>query len=463
MENEVDFTMQPNIILINCDDLGYGDLGCYGSKVHQTPVLDRLADEGVRFTSFYMASSVCSPSRGAMMTGCYPPRIGFGSFDGLPVLFPGQGLGLHPEEKTIASVLKDAGYRTMHIGKWHCGDQPDFLPTRHGFDHYYGLPYSNDMGRQLGDDENGYPPLPLLLDEEVLQEQPDQTSLTERYVEQGVRFIRESKNEPFFLYFAHMHVHLPLYAPERFMKQSRNGAYGASVECIDWAAGVLVHELKRQGLSDNTLIIFTSDNGSRGDFGESNGPLRGAKATTWEGGFRVPCIMHWPGRIPAGIVRDDIVTSMDFYPTLAKLANGSVPTDRIIDGVDISSLLLREEGSPSPRDTFFYYMRDSLKGVRHGRWKLHVRSNTTSGDLYELYDLESDIGETTNLAEEKPEIVAQLKELLDACRQDLGDESTSVPGANLRPIGRVDHPTTLTQKDSEHPYIEAMYDCASRG
>ncbi|MDP7134262.1 MAG: sulfatase-like hydrolase/transferase, partial [Planctomycetota bacterium] len=290
---------RPNIILINCDDLGYGDLGCYGSEVNKTPALDRMAEEGMRFTDFYQASAVCSPSRGAMLTGCYPRRIGFGSFEGRWVLFPGQAVGLNQEEKTVASLLKEQGYATMLVGKWHCGDQPEFLPTRHGFDHYYGIPYSNDMGRQAGREH--YPPLPLMDDDAVIQEQPDQASITERYVERSVRFIRENRGQPFFLYFAHMYVHLPLYAPQRFLRQSENGSYGAAVECIDWAASVLFDEIKELGLDENTLIVFTSDNGSRGrDEGGSNSPLRAQKGTTWEGGQRVPCIVRWPGKVPAG-------------------------------------------------------------------------------------------------------------------------------------------------------------------
>ena len=213
---------RPNIILINCDDLGYGDLGVYGSTANKTPAIDRLAAEGVRFTDFYMASPVCSPSRGAMMTGCYPPRIGFGMFDGHMVLFPGQAVGLNPSEITIARLLKEAGYATSHIGKWHCGDQPEFFPTEHGFDEYYGLPYSNDMGRQHHS-WKPYPPLPLMENGEVIEEQPDQASLTERYLERSLRFIRKNRDRPFFLYLAHMHVHLPHYAPERFRKQSYNG------------------------------------------------------------------------------------------------------------------------------------------------------------------------------------------------------------------------------------------------
>ena len=254
-------TDQPNIILINCDDLGYGDLGCYGSQINQSPYLDQMAAEGIRFTDFYMASPVCSPSRGAMLTGCYPPRIGFAEFDGNWVLFPGDALGLNPEENTIASLLKKQEYATKIVGKWHCGDQKEFLPTRHGFDSYYGIPYSNDMGIQS--EKDTHPPLPLLLDEQVIQAQPDQASVTERYVEESVRFIRTNREQPFFLYFAHMYVHLPIYPPDRFIRESNNGRYGAAVQAIDWSVGVLLHELKQLGLDQNTLVIFTSDNGSR--------------------------------------------------------------------------------------------------------------------------------------------------------------------------------------------------------
>ncbi|MBN1673910.1 MAG: sulfatase [Kiritimatiellae bacterium] len=451
---------RPNIVLINCDDLGYGDPGCYGSTVNRTPVLDRMAAEGIRFTDFYMASPVCSPSRGAMMTGCYPPRIGFDSFDGAAVLFPGQGVGLHAGEQTIAGLLKEQGYATMIVGKWHCGDQPEFLPTRHGFDHYYGLPYSNDMGRQVGREK--YPPLPLLRDEAIMQEQPDQAALTERYTEECVRFIRANKDRPFFLYLAHMYVHRPIYAPERFMKQSKNGRYGAGVECVDWSAGVILHELARWGLDANTLMLFTSDNGSRArDEGGSNAPLRGTKATTWEGGQRVPCIMRWPAAIPAGRVCRELVTAMDFLPTFVRLAGGKPPSDRIIDGKDIAALMLGADGAASPHDAFFYYWKHNLDAVRSGKWKLHLRKRDDA--LRELYDLDSDVGETTNVYADHPDVVEALLAKIDACRADLGDAATGVEGANRRPIGRVDNPRPLTHYDPAHPYIEALYDLKDGG
>lgn len=452
--------MQPNIILINCDDLGYGDLGCYGSTVNKTPALDKMAEEGMRFTDFYMASPVCSPSRGAMLTGCYPSRIGFGSFDGRWVLFPGQGLGLNPEEITIARLLKDQGYATKIVGKWHCGDQKEFLPTRHGFDSYYGIPYSNDMGRQREDDK--YPPLPLLRDEDVIQAQPDQTSITERYVEESVRFIRDNKNMPFFLYFAHMHVHLPHYPPQRFISDSKNGVYGAAVACIDWATSVLFHELESLGLDENTLVIFTSDNGSRArDEGGSNAPLRATKGTTWEGGQRVPCIMRWPGKIPAGQTNNELTLSMDFYPTLAQLGGAQVPTDRIIDGKDIRPLMFNEPNTTSQHDAFFYYKRNTIEAVRSDQWKLHIRKDDQ--EIQELYNLENDIGETQNVYDQHPEIVQDLIKKVEACRQDIGDEAVGIEGQNTRPIGRVDNPDTLTHYDPEHPYFIAMYDLKERG
>jgi arylsulfatase A-like enzyme len=452
---------QPNIILINADDLGYGDLGCYGSEKNKTPHLDRLAENGLRLTNFYMASPVCSPSRGAMMTGCYPRRIGFGTFEGKLVLFPGQGVGLNPDEITIASLLKSAGYSTAHIGKWHCGDQPAFLPTSHGFDSYYGIPFSNDMGRQKGGRENG-PPLPLMADETVIEEQPDQAGITERYTEQAIRFIRENQDGPFFLYMAHMHVHLPHYAPERFIRESENGRFGAALACMDWSVGVLMRELSVLGIANDTLVIFTSDNGARLKEGGSNGALRGAKCTTWDGGLRVPCILHQPGTVPVGVC-DGLAASMDFYPTLARLAGAEIPGDRTLDGVDLAPLLA---GKPSNRETFFYSLGDSLCAVRHGPWKLHVHLREgwqDSQPLQALYNLDDDIGETVNLYQERPDIVAQLNSLLEGYRAELGDDVTGAPGVNVRSIGRVTNPVLLTEFDPNHPYYMAVYDLPEIG
>ena len=439
---------KPNIILINCDDLGYGDLGVYGSTLNKTPAIDRMAAEGMRFTDFYMASPVCSPSRGGMMTGCYPPRIGFGSFDGVPVLFPGQDVGLNPSEVTFPRLLKDAGYATIHIGKWHCGDQEAFLPIQHGFDEYYGLPYSNDMGRQPG--FLHYPPLPLMEGNEVMEEQPDQASLTERYCERSIRFMRAHRDEPFFLYLAHMHVHVPHYAPERFRKQSYNGDYGACVECVDWCTDVIRNELKALGLEQDTLVIFTSDNGSRGDRGGSNQPLRGNKATTFDGGLRVPCIMVWPGHIPAGTVVNDVALSIDFYKTLASIGGAQLPNDRIIDGADILPTML-DPTVPLPDRPFFYYWMNELRAVRYGDYKYDCVNKA-------LYNLRNEIGERNNIAAQYPDIVKDMEKMLAACRVDLGDSLTGVQGANTRPIGRVDDPKPLTEYREDHPYYMAMYD-----
>lgn len=454
---------RPNIVLINCDDLGYGDLGCYGSTANRTPALDALAAEGLTLTSFYMASPVCSPSRGALLTGCYPPRIGFGDFEGLPVLFPGQPLGLPTTEISLARVLSDAGYRTQMLGKWHCGDQPAFLPTNHGFDHYLGLPYSNDMGRQVGDHPvHRMPPLPLLLDEEVLEQQPEQASLTSRYVNEGVRFVREcaAEDRPFFLYLAHLYVHLPIYVLPRFAEASRNGTYGAAVESIDWATAVLVDELDRLGLTDDTIVIFTSDNGSLAVDGGSNGPLRGTKGTTWEGGLRVPGIVRWPGHVEPGRRSDVLCTAMDLYPTLATIAGGEVPTDRIIDGRDISSIWT-DPDAPSPHEAFAYYWMNDLEAVRDHRWKLHLSKH--GEPTRALHDLVDDPGERHDLIDEHPDVVARLEALADGFRADLGDTLTGVVGSGTRPVGRVDDPRPLTTFDPEHPYYVAEYDLADRG
>lgn len=452
--------MKPNILYVNCDDLGYGDLGCYGSVLNRTPAIDSLAKEGTRFTNFYAASPLCTPSRGALMTGCFPPRIGFSSFDGKVVLMPGQGIGLNRSEMTLPRMLKSVGYETMIIGKWHCGDQPEFLPKNYGFDHYYGLPYSNDMGRQsrtwgiaLEELDKRYPPLPLIADDEVVEQQPDQSGLIERYVEQAIRFIRHHEG-PFFLYFAPLQVHLPLYAPERFVRESRNGDFGACVECVDWAVSVMVDELKRQGLYENTMIIFTSDNGSRGDHGASNGVLRGSKGTTWEGGQRVPCIVRWEGHIPAGRECHSLAGNLDFLPTFAALT-GSKLGELPIDGVDIGPALF-EEGNPCVRNDFYYYYTDILEAVRSGDWKLHFRKEGKSFSA--LYNLCEDPGESTDRSGEYPEVLERLNGLAKQCREQLGDAAVGEPGREVRKPDRVNSPHMLTGYEPTHPYIIALYD-----
>jgi arylsulfatase A-like enzyme len=463
---------RPNVVLINCDDLGYGDLGCYGSTRNDTPAIDRLADEGVRCTSFYMASPVCSPSRAALLTGCYPPRISFGSFEGLPVLFPGQPLGLPRSEISLARVLSDAGYRTQMIGKWHCGDQPGFLPVNHGFDHYFGLPYSNDMGRQANPPAllSSLPPLPLLADDEVIEQQPDQRSLTGRYVAEARSFLRDARDGPFFLYLAHMYVHLPIYVQPEFLERSRNGPYGAAVESIDWATSVLLDELDALGLDGHTIVIFTSDNGSLGDvpppwgssgpIGGSNLPLRGAKGSTWEGGMRVPAIVRWTGTLEGGRVCDELLTSMDLYPTLAGLCGAEVPPDRVIDGLDVSEVW-RSPTARSPHETFAYYRGNDLEAVRDVRYKLHLSRG--GREVTELFDLTDDPGETTDVHGSHPPVVERLRAAADGYRRELGDGRLGIEGGGVRPIGRVERPSTLTTYDPGHPYFAAEYDLDDRG
>ncbi len=448
----------PNIVLINCDDLGYGDISCYGSKKHSTPAIDNLAEQGIRFTDFYVSSPVCSPSRGSLMTGCYPSRIGFDSFNGNAVLFPGDEVGLSQKEKTLPSILKDVGYNTMHIGKWHCGDQPEFLPCSHGFDRYYGIPYSNDMG--LFEKRKTRPPLPLMKDSEVIQEQPDQKSLIERYTEKSIQFIQSNKNNPFFLYLAHTHVHLPLYAPDYFEKRAKT-RYEACVLAIDWSTKVIIHELKKRGLYDNTIIIFTSDNGSRNDFGESNGALRGKKGDIWDGGMRVPCIIHWPNQITPH-VSHELVTSMDLLPTLKSLCGNTTPLSNHIDGIEMVDTFIH--GAPSKRTTLAYYLKDTLCAVRYKNYKLHLlqRVTTEDGDQFlpvtELYNLSDDIGENKNIYDTHNALVQEIKKVVIQIKNDLGDAYSGVLGAGCREIGRVTEAQPLTIYDESYPYLDAFYD-----
>jgi arylsulfatase A len=438
----------PNLIFINIDDLGYADIGPFGSKLNRTPHLDRMAQEGRKLTCFY-AAPVCSPSRASLMTGCYPKR----SLSIPHVLFPGNDVGLAPEEVTVAELLQQQGYATGCIGKWHLGDQPEFLPRRQGFDDYFGLPYSNDMGpaedgvksnlgvpipKRKGKGQ-GQPPLPLLRNETVLKRvlAHDQTTLVALYTEEALKFIREHKEEPFFLYLPHSAVHFPIYPGEAFQGKSKNGIYGDWVEEVDWSVGQVLGTVRELGLSEETLVIFTSDNGgtSRG----VNAPLRGFKGSTWEGGMREPTIAWWPGKIPAGTTTDAVVSMMDILPTFTKLAGGSPPSDRKLDGADIWPILAGQPGAKSPHDVFYYYRGLNLQAVRSGPWKLHLANS-------ELYNLETDIGESANVASDNPDEVERLRNLANQMKDDLGLEGI---GPGCRPLGKVENAQPIISHDGE--------------
>jgi arylsulfatase A-like enzyme len=412
-----------------------------------------MAAEGLRFTNFYAASSVCSPSRAALMTGGYPQRVGLHYGMDFCVLLPGDPIGLSPETFSLPRLLKNAGYATKMIGKWHLGDQPEFLPNRHGFDSYFGLPYSNDMLPEYHlDGRFHFPPLPLMKNEEVVEVDPNQAALTDRYTAEAIRFIEQSArgDAPFFLYFAHMYVHVPIHTPMKYQVESRNGIYGAAVAHLDQSVGCLLESLDRLGIAENTLVIFTSDNGSNGMDGGSNAPLRGRKGSTWEGGMREPCIMRWPGTIPPGGTSSELATTMDILPTIARLISAEIPEDHTVDGRDISDTLLGESVAPRHDRPFHYYGRDrQLQAIRLGKWKLHLLRN-------ELYDLDQDIGEQLNLAESHPEIVGRLSALAQACRAELGEGETL--GTGCKPAARVPSPRTLTSLVQMDPLIRAMYD-----
>ena len=422
----------PNVVVIFADDLGWADLGVLGAEGFATPRLDRMANEGILFTDFYVPAPVCTPSRAALLTGCHPVRLGLGH----RVLFPYSTTGLHHDEITLAELLAPAGYVSACIGKWHLGHQAEFLPRRHGFDRFFGVPYSNDMDRHdYRHLDFRAPPLPLYSDEEVIERAPAQALLTKRYTEEAIRFLREHHDRPFFLYLAHTMPHQPIAASEEFVGRSELGLYGDVIEEIDWSTGEILDALAELGLEENTLVVFSSDNGPWRR--ESAGALRGKKNTTWEGGMRVPGVVRWPGRVPAGERCGEVVSVMDLLPTVAGFAGVELPDDRILDGRDIAPLLCGETGAKSPHDEFLYYRDERLQAVRSGRWKLHVHRPEWKGETRAplLFDLEVDRGESSDVAAERPEVVQRLLLLAEAARADLGDAATGRPATNARPVG----------------------------
>ncbi len=417
----------PNIVLINIDDMGYADISPFGNTQLRTPHLRKLAEEGRRFTSFY-AAPTCTMSRARLMTGCYNPRVSLSA-----VLFPGSKTGLNPDEHTIAEVLKERDYTTACIGKWHLGDQPEFLPTRQGFDVYFGLPYSNDMHSRRKHKGEFCPPLPLMRGEETIETEPDQAYLTQRYTEESIAFLKsKEKDKPFFLYLAHTMVHFPLAASPDFKGKSSMGLIGDTIEEIDWSVGQVLGSLRDFGLADNTLVIFTSDNGPAK---RPAPPLRGEKTTNWEGGVRVPTIMRWPGKIPAGTSCDRIAGMIDILPTFAAIADVSLKPDVVIDGKSMLPLMLNT--APVAIHDYELYFRGGRMvpdGIRIGDWKLLVqyperKRGPSAGKGPWLFNLKDDVGEANNFAKVHPEIVERLT-------NELKEREAEMQG-NTRPIGRV--------------------------
>ena len=399
---------KPNIILILTDDMGYGDIGVYGARMIDTPHLDRMAKEGVRLTDFYASGNICTPSRAGLMTGRYAIRSGLAK----NVIMPASTHGLPPEEITIAEMLKGAGYDTLMIGKWHLGHQPEHWPTRHGFDAFFGVPYSNDMQ-----------PFALYEGEDKIEEPVEQATLTERYTARAVETINAAGDRPFFIYLAHTFPHIPLYASEQFRGRSQASLYGDVVETLDWSLGEIIAALKERGVDRETLVIFTSDNGPW--FEGASGALRARKGSSWEGGFRVPMIARWPGRLPKNRVIAEPAVNTDFAPTLAALAGAALPADRPIDGKDIWPML--KDGAPTPHEDIFFFNNDQIVGVRRGKWKFVIQDYYRTFDVplaqfqYPLlFDLERDPGETYSFAPDHPDIVEALTARIAEAREEFG-------------------------------------------
>ena len=451
----------PNVVIIFCDDLGYADIGPFGCTRYATPNLDRLAREGRRFTNFHVSEAVCSASRASLLTGCYNNRIGI-----FNALNPTMRHGLNSSETTLAEIFKQKNYATGMAGKWHLGHLPPFLPVRHGFDEYYGLPYSNDMWPHGMEKKNrDHPPLPMIEGDKVIQADvtaEDQEQLTTRYTERAVDFIKRNHDRPFFFYLAHSMPHVPLYVSEKFKGKSGAGLYGDVIQEIDWSVGQVMDALKSQGIEDNTLVIFTSDNGPwlrYGNHAGSAGPLREGKGTSWEGGTRVPCVMRWPGHIPAGSSGNQMLMTIDLLPSLAGLVGATLPA-HTIDGLDVLPLIIGTPGAKNPHEAYWnYYADNQLQSVctGDGRWKLVLPHTYTSlsGKLGgsdgfavpyqnlkiespQLFDLAADVGEKTDVAAAHPEVVAKLEAEAENARVDLGDSLTKRTPSNIRPPGQIE-------------------------
>jgi arylsulfatase A len=435
---------KPNIVVILIDDMGYGDIQPFGSTNCSTPALNKMASEGLKLTSFYCAP-ICSASRAQIQTGCYAQRVSI-----LGALRTGSAIGLNREEHTVAQLLKAQGYATMCVGKWHLGDQPEFFPLNYGYDHYFGLPFSNDMLRARAD--TGEKAVPLMRDNKVIKlwNADDEDQMTRLYTEEAVKFIQENKDHPFFLYLAHNAVHVPIHPGPEFRGKSGHGGFYDWVEECDWSVGQVLDTLRSLHLESNTLVLFTSDNGpwlTKGADAGSAWPLRGGKHSTFEGGLRESTIAWWPGHVPAGKTTDAVMGEIDFLPTFVSLAGGKVPTDRIIDGIDSSKLLLGKTND-SARDAHFFYLGINLQAVRSGPWKLALKPQASGDPKHEgvraqglrLYNLETDIGETTDVSAQHPDVVKKLKELADKEAASLCDLKNT---SGVRPPGRVSNPQPL--------------------
>lgn len=448
----------PNIILVFTDDQGYADLGIYGAKNFETPHIDKMASEGLKFERFYVSQPVCSASRASLLTGSYSNRVGVhGAY------FPKAKTGLNPKEETLAEILKPLGYKTAIFGKWHLGDHPDLRPNQQGFDEYYGIPYSNDMWPlHPANDYFKFDPLPLLENGDTLINIEDQSLMTGKYANRAVDFIRRNKDNPFFLYLPHPMPHAPLAASPDYAGKTERGLYGDVIEEIDASVGAILQTLKETGLDDNTLVIFTSDNGPWLNYGGHSGsalPLREGKGTAWEGGVRVPCVMRWPGKIPAGAVTDLPAMTIDILPSIAKITGASLPKEKI-DGKDITSIMFQEEGAKSPQEGYaFYYKKNELHAVMKGPWKLYFphtyrslngRTGTNDGlpidydqnklEQEELYNVDEDISERNNVYAKHPEIVKDLQAFAEEIRAKLGDSLTEKEGTENRAAASVSWP-----------------------